>query len=164
MLQEAIDLQDRAVAELIQLTKENKLNEITFKAPTGSGKTFMMAKFMNEILRDNTDVIFLVSTLSKGELAKQNYDKFLDYSEKKLFSYLKPYLINSEISSEERLFIPTEYNVYVLPRDLYKKNTILMRGPIESFLRDETAGIKFDNGVANVGKNKTIYLIKDECH
>lgn len=164
MLQEAIDLQDRAVAELVNLTKENKLNEITFKAPTGSGKTFMMAKFINEILRDNADVIFLVSTLSKGDLAKQNYDKFFEYSEKKLFSYLKPYLINSEISGEERLFIPTEYNVYVLPRDLYKKNTLLMRGPMESFLRDETAGIKFDNGVATIGKNKTIYLIKDECH
>ncbi|MBO6120149.1 MAG: DEAD/DEAH box helicase family protein [Lachnospiraceae bacterium] len=164
MLQEAIDLQDRAVAELVHLTKENKLNEITFKAPTGSGKTFMMARFMNEILRDNTDVIFLVSTLSKGDLAKQNYDKFLEYSEKKLFSYLKPYLINSEISNEERLFIPTEYNVYVLPRDLYKKNTLLMRGPMESFLRDETAGIRFDGEVAAIGKNKIIYLIKDECH
>ena len=164
MLQEAIDLQDRAVAELVNLTKENKLNEITFKAPTGSGKTFMMARLMNEILRDNIDVIFLVSTLSKGDLAKQNYDKFLEYSEKKLFSYLKPYLINSEISNEERLFIPTEYNVYVLPRDLYKKNTLLMRGPMESFLRDETAGIRFDGEVATIGKNKIIYLIKDECH
>ena len=164
MLQESIDLQDRAVAELVCLTKENKLNEITFKAPTGSGKTFMMAKFMNEILAENTDVIFLVSTLSKGDLAKQNYDKFKEYSEKRLFGNINPYLINSEISTEERLFIPTDYNVYVLPRDLYKKNTLLMKGPMESFLRDETAGIRFDNGVASIGKGKTIYLIKDECH
>ena len=164
MLQEARELQDRAVSELVSLTKANLLKEITFKAPTGSGKTFMMAKYMNEILAIDNDVVFLVSTLSKGDLAKQNYDKFIEYNEKKMFANINPYLINSEISGEENLFIPNDYNVYVLPRDLYKKNTKLMKGPMENFLRDLTLAMKFDIGGVTIGKSKKIYLVKDECH
>lgn len=163
MLQIAKELQDRAVSELVYITKENKLKEITFKAPTGSGKTFMMAKYMNEILADE-DVIFLVSTLSKGDLAKQNYDKFIEYSENRLFSHINPYLINSEISGEENLFIPNDYNVYVLPRDLYKKNTKLMKGPMDNFLKNLTMPMKFQGNGITIGKSKKIYLIKDECH
>ena len=64
MLQEAIDLQNRAVDELLVINRQNKLVDVVFKAPTGSGKTFMMAKFMNEVLEEEKDVIFLVSTLS----------------------------------------------------------------------------------------------------
>ena len=45
MLQEAVDLQQNAVAELVNKLKSKK--EITFRAPTGSGKTRMMADFMN---------------------------------------------------------------------------------------------------------------------
>lgn len=155
MLQEAKDLQNRAVEKLIELTE--KQDEITFKAPTGSGKTYMMADMMNRILEQDNYVIFLVSTLSKGDLATQNYEKFLEYSSKGNFNELKPYLISSEISGEERLFVPTEYNVYLLPRDLYKKGGRLMQGAMESFLHNMTSKW-FD------GHGKMIYLIKDECH
>lgn len=119
MLQEAKDLQINAVTELYN--QLNEKDEITFKAPTGSGKTYMMADLMNRVLENNNDVVFLVSTLSKGNLSGQNYDKFYEYSSSGLFVNLKPYLISSEVSGEERLFIPTDYNVYILPRDLYKK-------------------------------------------
>ena len=44
MLQEVIDLQQRAVGELFRLACTGK-KEITFRAPTGSGKTRMMADF-----------------------------------------------------------------------------------------------------------------------
>ena len=80
MLQEAKDLQNAAVTRLVELTKT--LDEITFKAPTGSGKTYMMADMMNRILADDENVVFLVSTLSKGDLATQNYEKFVEYSAK----------------------------------------------------------------------------------
>ena len=72
MLHEVIELQKRAVDSLVQ--KYDELDEITFRAPTGSGKTYMMADFMNRILEENDDVVFLVSTLSKGDLATQNYN------------------------------------------------------------------------------------------
>lgn len=157
MLQEAKDLQYKAVTELFRKAHSEK-KELTFRAPTGSGKTRMMADFMNRLLEEQKDIIFLVSTLSKGNLAQQNYDSFLKCSQDGTFPELKTYLINTEISGEEELFIPTDYNVYVLPRDLFKAGGILMRGSMDHFLRTMTIG---DWGM---GLGKKIYLIKDECH
>ncbi|MBR6163723.1 DEAD/DEAH box helicase family protein, partial [bacterium] len=156
MLKDVIDLQQNAVTKLIELINLDKKDEITFKAPTGSGKTYMMADFMNQIISENSNVIFLVSTLSKGNLAGQNYDKFIQYADNGNFPYLKPYLINTEITGEESLFIPTDYNVYILPRDLYKKGGRLMDGAMLNFLNSMTSSLN--------GLNKKIYLIKDECH
>lgn len=156
MLKEAIELQQNAVNKLVELIDQK--DELTFRAPTGSGKTYMMADFMNRVLADNDNVIFLVSTLSKGNLAQQNFDKFQEYRDKGKFKNLKPYIISSEISGEETLFIPTDYNVYVLPRDLYKKGGRLMQGAMDNFLQVMTNNKWFG------GKEKKIYLIKDECH
>ena len=157
MLQEAKDLQNRAVVDLFNCAHGTK-KEVTFRAPTGSGKTRMMADFMNRLLAEQKDIIFLVSTLSKGNLAQQNYDTFISCSQDGTFPELKPYLINTEISGEEELFIPTDYNVYVLPRDLFKVGGILTRGALDHFLRTMT------NGDFAMGLGKKIYLIKDECH
>ena len=120
MLQEAKDLQQRAVENLYDKAKGRK-RELTFKAPTGSGKTRMMADFMNRMIESDNNVVFLVSTLSKGGLAIQNYESFKANSDKGVFPFLNPYLISTESSGEEGLHIPTDYNVYVLPRDLYAR-------------------------------------------
>ena len=156
MLQDVIDLQQNAVQKLFEQLKVK--DELTFRAPTGSGKTYMMADLMNKVLSENNDVVFLVSTLSKGDLATQNYEKFCQYKDNGSFPYISPYLINSDISGEERLFIPTNFNVYLLPRDLYKKGGRLMQGAMENFLMTLTLNDMFG------GLNKKIYLIKDECH
>lgn len=156
MLQEAIDLQQNAVAELVR--KVALKDEITFRAPTGSGKTRMMADFMNRILMANPDVVFLVSTLSKGNLAEQNFDVFKDCADAGVYSALKPHLISTDISGEERLFIPLDYNVYVLPRDLYKSGGRLMQGAMMDFLQQMTVNL------FGSGRNKKFFLIKDECH
>ena len=156
MLQEAIDLQQNAVAELVR--KVALKDEITFRAPTGSGKTRMMADFMNRILSANPDVVFLVSTLSKGNLAEQNFNVFTDCADAGIFTALKPHLISTDISGEERLFIPLDYNVYVLPRDLYKSGGRLMQGAMMDFLQQMTVNL------FGSGRNKKFFLIKDECH
>ncbi len=169
MLEEVKELQQSAVTKLVKETLVKK--EVTFKAPTGSGKTYMMADFMDRIL-DNSSinisslpllqnekgVVFLVSSLSKGKLAKQNFEKFIEYKEKGFFKNINPYLISSEISGEEKLYIPTDYNVYVLPRDLYKTNAKLMQGVMERFLQNIVSSEKIG------GQGKNIILIKDECH
>ena len=157
MLQEAKDLQRRAVDELCKKIEGDK-KEITFRAPTGSGKTRMMADMMNRILEGHPDVVFLVSTLSKGGLALQNYDVFKDCAVKGTFPAITPYLIHTEVSGEECLYIPLDYKVYVLPRDLFKKNGRLMQGSMTNFLHTLTEDY-FGRGL-----NKKIYLIKDECH
>ena len=157
MLQEAIDLQQNAVAELIR--KIGLKREITFRAPTGSGKTRMMADFMNRILSANPNVVFVVSTLSKGNLATQNFEEFQKCACNGIFPSLNPHLISSEISDEERLYIPDTYNVYVLARDLYKKDSRLKeQGVMLNFLNTITTNL------FGGGQNKQIWLIKDECH
>ena len=158
MLQEVKDLQDKAVSQLVQAINENK-KEFTFKAPTGSGKTFMMADFMNRILQVQKDVIFIVSTLSKSNLAEQNYNSFKELSENGSFTEINPFLINSESSGEGSLYIPTDYNVYVLPRDLYKdKSKLKNEGTFLNFLQTMISSLFEDS------KGKRIILIKDECH
>ena len=157
MLQEAIDLQRNKVSELVRIINEK--DEVTFRAPTGSGKTRMMADFMNRILAQNSDVVFLVSSLSKGDLAEQNYKQFKECSDENIFPNLNPYMVSSESSNEERLFIPEDYNVYVLPRDLYKdKSKLKDGGVLLNFLQQTTLPL-FGKGMC-----KKIWLIKDECH
>ena len=156
MLQEVIDLHDDAVSSLIEKIREK--DNVTFKSPTGSGKTHMMADLMNRILSERDDIVFIVSTLSKGNLGQQNYEKFVEYQQHGDFPMLKPYIISTSLSGEESLFIPTDYNVYVLPRDLYKAGGLLMRGSMDNFLQEITANLY------GSGLNKQIYVIKDECH
>ncbi|MCQ2595922.1 MAG: DEAD/DEAH box helicase family protein [Treponemataceae bacterium] len=158
MLQEAKDLQKSAVSKLVQILATGK-KEITFKAPTGSGKTYMMTDFMNRVLAANQNAVFIVSTLSKSNLAQQNYESFQKLAENGTFANLNPFLINSDSSGEGSLYIPTDYNVYVLPRDLYKDSSKLKKeGTFLNFLKSLTGDTFMKQA------EKTVYLIKDECH
>lgn len=155
MFQDIVDLQKSKVQEIINKV-ENKF-EVTFKSPTGSGKTRMMADFMNQIISVHRDVVFIVSTLSKGELAKQNYKNFVDLVNDNIYSNLKPHLIQTETTDESRLVIPDNYNVYVLARDLYKdKGRLKQDGVFVDFLERMT-NVRY-------GYGKKIYVIRDECH
>ena len=116
----------------------------------------MMALFMERILEHNKDVIFIVSSLSKAKLAKQNYEKFKSYYDSGLLRLLDPYLIQSYDKGkvEGALFIPDTHNVYVLPQLLYKQKN--------SILKEQQVLLKLL--IALKSANKKIYLIKDECH
>ena len=58
MLREAIELQQRAVSQLAD--KLETKDDITFRAPTGSGKTYMMADLMNRVLEKDSDVVCIM--------------------------------------------------------------------------------------------------------
>ena len=47
MLDDVKNLQERAISELVQSLSEK--DDVVFKAPTGSGKTFIMARVMDEV-------------------------------------------------------------------------------------------------------------------
>ncbi len=151
MLQEAINLQHKAVSLLLKQVELGG-KQITFKAPTGAGKTYIIAKFMDEFLAKQSDAIFIVSSLSKAKLAEQNHNKFNDFVKRGFVKNLLPYLINSETSGENALYIPVSSNVYSLPRDLYKD---------KSKLKNQRALEKF---LLELAPYRKIYLIKDECH
>lgn len=153
------DLQNKAINELFEKMSENK-KELAFKAPTGSGKTYMMSALMDKILSENENAVFLVSTLSKGGLAEQNFKAFEKFGREK-FSNLKPFLIESKNDKSEGLVeIPRDFNVYVLARDLFKEKSVLKaQGVLVNFLNDITGNVCGENKIL-----KKVYLIKDECH
>ena len=73
------DYQIRVVEELYDffvffLSKDGK--EIVFKAPTGSGKTFIMTKLLEKISleKENDEVAFIWASIGKGDLHKQSYE------------------------------------------------------------------------------------------
>ncbi|GHU49566.1 hypothetical protein FACS189459_1440 [Bacilli bacterium] len=147
MLQQIIDLQNEAIDKVVSCLKTQ--DEVTFKSPTGSGKTHMMACIMNKMIGDKT--IFIVSSLSKSGLAKQNHDAFV--SKTNTLRNLIPFYIESETSSQEDIYINPNCNVYSLGRDLYKEKSKLARGAFKKFL----------NEITKV-QHKKIILVKDECH
>lgn len=151
MLDDVKNLQERAISELVQSLSEK--DDVVFKAPTGSGKTFIMAKVMDEVISKDDNVVFIVSSLSKANLAQQNYDKFNEYLELGLVQHLNPHLISSETSCEGALYIPSVNNVYVLPQALYKA---------KSKLKGQQAFLKLLLEIKNHGR--VLYLIKDESH
>lgn len=90
MLPEIKALQKKSVNKLIKLlTNQSDQKEFTFQAPTGSGKTHMIAEMMDILLAKKHDLIFIVSSLSTSQLAHQNFEKFQQYK-KNGFKFLKP--------------------------------------------------------------------------
>ena len=83
---EKIAFQEKAVEELLEQFKRlwkngSSMLDLTFKAPTGSGKTYMTEKFICELGNQpdwQQDVAFIWITFS-DDLAMQSRDKFLDY-------------------------------------------------------------------------------------
>ena len=155
MKSEIIELQERTVQSIISHVKKGK-NSITVKAPTGSGKTHIMANLMNKMIEDDENIIFIVSILSKGKLASQSYDKFNDLALNK-YTKLRPFYISSgkenTKNTEYSLYIDDTCNVFVLPTSQYTETSRINKERVlQNFL---------DNCLK---KKKKIVLIRDECH
>lgn len=155
MKSEIIELQERTVQSIISHAKKGK-NSITVKAPTGSGKTHIMANLMNKMIADDENIIFIVSILSKGKLASQSYDKFNDLALNK-YTKLRPFYISSgkenTKNTEYSLYIDDTCNVFVLPTSQYTETSRINKERVlQNFL---------DNCLK---KKKKIVLIRDECH
>lgn len=73
--------QQNAVNELVNEFDPNNKNIVYFKAPTGSGKTFMIANVINDIVKKyfGENLLFVVATLSSAELPQQMKNNLEDY-------------------------------------------------------------------------------------
>lgn len=73
--------QQNAVNELVNEFDPNNKNIVYFKAPTGSGKTFMIANVINDIVKKyfGENLLFVVATLSSAELPQQMKNNLKDY-------------------------------------------------------------------------------------
>jgi len=149
--------QEIAVNDIFNNIIMNK-KKIVFKAPTGSGKTFMMANLINKIIEnDESKKIFIFSTLSTGGLNNQNYQKLKEYTHVNGLNY-KTYEINSPSSNKQKgdieFSIPLENNcVYFIGSSSYKKTSILFERAI------------FLNFIFNAKLSAyKLFYIKDESH
>lgn len=134
---------------------------VDFKAPTGSGKTFMSASFISEVIRTqkpNEKVVFVIATVSSSELPKQFEIKLKEY-QKYLDSKFTIERVESPSSSAK---MPKDYEpkivaennkVLIFGKSSFGKNKILTeRGAFEQFI-DQIKSEGF----------KMIY-IRDEAH
>lgn len=73
--------QQNAVNELVNEFDPNNKNIVYFKAPTGSGKTFMIANVINNITKKyfGEKLLFVIATLSSAELPQQMKNNLEDY-------------------------------------------------------------------------------------
>ena len=91
------NVQNKAVNELLEHFKESYINNninkvIEFKAPTGSGKTFMISNFIDRAsiyhhdFNQDQKIVFVIATLSSAKLPIQmesNINEYLAYLENK---------------------------------------------------------------------------------
>ncbi|WP_044285834.1 DEAD/DEAH box helicase family protein [Mesomycoplasma ovipneumoniae] len=168
--------QSKKVEELVEQTtlyltsseeiKTKLKNGIYFKAPTGSGKTFMILNYIDRLIIDwnkanaGKELVFVIVTLSTAELPKQMEESFNEY---------KFFIVNSNLNIE-RIESPSNLtgtakfdknyqffakpdSVFIMGGASFKEKSILReQGAIESFL-DEIKR-----------KEQILIYIRDEAH
>lgn len=77
------EIQTRAVNKIVSLYLDKSSKEIQFVAPTGSGKTFMIANVISDILKHNQNnkIVFIIFTISDAQLPKQFKNKLIQYQD-----------------------------------------------------------------------------------
>ncbi len=152
-------IQSNAVNQLLDFYYQDQ-SEVLFNAPTGSGKTFMIANFISKIIENNqTDkLVFVIATISSSELPLQFANKLKNYN-----NYLPVSLdVEHKPSPSELKKLPKDYEpnlhakknkVFIIGKSSFTKSSIFMkRGIFEGFRQQ----------IENEGY-KLIY-IRDEAH
>lgn len=134
--------------------------EVVFKAPTGSGKTFMAASLFEELAGEHSEINFCIlwACPGKGELHKQSFDA------------VKTYLGGNPVCSllEEdffgsRKFIKNKEIVFINWEKLVQKDK--GTGSWANNLMKEQEGMNFIDVIDRTKKNGTkIVLVVDESH
>jgi type III restriction enzyme len=152
-----VDVIVDAVSNLLLKEVDNKL--VVFQSPTGSGKTVMMAKFIQELMKtsENIDFCFLWISIGKGELHKQ--------SQKSLKNIFKEDPIVSLLEDD-----------YFGGRTFIERNEVVVANWEKLRTKDKTSGdwknkamrtnekYNFIEVLENTKKRRKIILIIDESH
>ncbi|QBF34625.1 DEAD/DEAH box helicase [Mycoplasmopsis phocirhinis] len=139
-------------------------NIIEFVAPTGSGKTFMIANFIDKAIeintqRENKPIVFILTTLSSAELPKQLENNFNKY---------KTYLQNNHKMIFERKESPSNDKKSVKDADYtfrVETNKVFILGE-SSFgsKRIYTEHGILDKFISEISNNYFVVFIRDEAH
>lgn len=163
MLYSLKNYQRNAVDELkdyFKLSLNRKGKTITFKAPTGSGKTFMMSSLIEELVDElnSQNFCFIWASIGKGELQIQSYNAVDEYlGGNPVCTLLEENFFGS------RKFIKNHEIVFVNWEKIIQKDT--GTGEWKNTLMKDQDGYNFLNVLDNTRQNDTkIILVVDESH
>jgi len=142
------------------IVKNREKQTIVFQAPTGSGKTFMMGSFIEQLINEmpNEDLCFLWISIGTGELHKQSYNSLKsNYS-----GFPNVYLLEEEFFGSRQTIDKNEI-VIVNWDKLNQKDK--KTNEWKSTLMKDKESTNFRELVKNTKQNGTkIILIIDESH
>lgn len=140
--------------------KSTSRKEVVFKAPTGSGKTFMAASLFEELAEENLSVNFCIlwACPGKGELHKQSFDA------------VKTYLGGNPVCSllehdffGSRKYIKDKEIVFINWEKLIQKDK--ETGKWANNLMKDQEGMNFIDVIEKTKQNGTrVILVIDESH
>ncbi|MEA4206204.1 DEAD/DEAH box helicase family protein [Mycoplasma sp. 1199] len=155
--------QQNAVNQVVTIYQEQNSKNALLWAPTGSGKTFMVANIIDNIVKiqenKNEKVIFIFATISTAELPRQLENKFREY---KYFltndfpvEYYESPSNSQKDTKDSEIFINFVNNkVYIVGTQTFGKNRIMSeRGIFKDFLQE-----------ARDKYGAKIVFIRDEAH
>lgn len=140
--------------------KSTSRKEVVFKAPTGSGKTFMAASLFEELAEENPSVNFCIlwACPGKGELHKQSFDAVKIYlGGNPVCSLLEDDFFGS------RKYIKDKEIVFINWEKLIQKDK--ETGKWANNLMKDQEGMNFINVIEKTKQNGTrVILVIDESH
>jgi type III restriction enzyme len=141
------------------LSKEGMKKVCVFQAPTGSGKTLMTAKFIEELIKElpNEDLCFVWVTIGKGELHLQSKHAL----EKIYAGAPRVSLIEEEFTGGRERIVRNEV-VVVNWEKLRSKDR--ETGDWKNILMKDGEKINFRDVLSRTREQRKIILIIDESH
>lgn len=157
--------QEKAVNKLLSRTKElfdENLDKrtIVFQAPTGSGKTFMMSQYIEQLIEEfeDKDLCFLWLSIGKGALHIQSYDSL----RKEFQGFPECNLLEQEFFGSRKEIDKNEVVVANWEKLRAKDSKT---GEWKNILMKDKETINFRELIHNTKEaGKTIILIIDESH
>ncbi len=153
--------QKKAVDNLLVQTKQLLAKDASricvFKAPTGSGKTIMVADFLDQLIQEPLGVNYSFLWISGNNLHEQSRAKLESYLKDSRYklSYLED-VEDNEISTNEIVFV----NWHSLTKRDRKTGDY-----INTYMRDQEDGRTLQNFVKSAKEHgNEIILIVDESH
>lgn len=156
--------QEKAIGELIAtfkilLTKEDQRKVCVFQAPTGSGKTLITAKFIEELIRElpETDLCFVWVSIGKGDLHLQSKHSL----ERVFCGAPRVSLVEEEFTGGRERIVRNEV-VVVNWEKLRSKDRAT--GDWKNVLMKDGEKLNFRDVLTKTREQRKVILIIDESH
>jgi type III restriction enzyme len=140
------------------LDRDGKGEIVVFQAPTGSGKTIVMARFIEELIKERKkdNLCFLWLSVGKGELHIQSRDSL-----RVMFDgFPKVSLVDEEFGGARSEILRNE----VVVGNWEKLNKRDTNGEWKVTLMRDGEQVNFREVLAKTGEKRKIILIIDESH